>query len=153
MNELYRFKGKRDKIFGINREKDDYYYYLGNKLISVDDNNIITVENSKREFKGTPGMWELIMSKNPTSYTDEDFKNYKDLMTITNAIYRDNNPKENHPKPSNNDKWKYTVGPIWYMNKGFSEDDAFKMAKDSDYKKTIIKRMGKKRRKLLSRSR
>ena len=145
LDELYRFKGKRDELFGINRKKDNYYY-LGNKIISVDDNNIITVEKSKREFKGTPGMWELIMSKNPTDYTYEDFKNYKDLMTITNAIYRNDNPKEKHPKPANNDKWKYIVGPIWYMNKGFNENDAFKMAKDPGYKKTIIRRMGRRSR-------
>ena len=50
LDELYRYKGKRDTIFGINKEDD--YYYLGSKLISVSDNNIITVENSKREFKG-----------------------------------------------------------------------------------------------------
>ena len=87
-------------------------------------------------------MWELIISKNPTDYTYEDFKNYKDLMTITNAIYRDDNPKENHPKPANNDKWKYIVGPIWYINKGFNENDAFRMAKNPEYKKKLIKRIG-----------
>ena len=68
LDELYRFKGKRDEIFGVNRKEDDYYY-LGNKIISVDDNNIITVEKSKREFKGTPGMWELIMSKKTQQIT------------------------------------------------------------------------------------
>ena len=67
-------------------------------------------------------------------------------MTITNAIYRDNNPKKNHPKPTNNDIWKYIVGPIWYMNKGFNENDAFRMAKDPGYKKMIIKRMGRRSR-------
>ena len=57
LDQLYdRFKGKRDKIFGIYKKDDNHY--LGNKLISVDDNNIITIENNKREFIGTPGMWD-----------------------------------------------------------------------------------------------
>ena len=147
-----RFKGKRDKIFGIYKKDDNYY--LGNKLISVDDNNIITIENNKREFIGTPGMWELIVNEFPMDYNNEDYRNYKDLMKITNALHRNNDPKEVHPKPSNNYKWKHVVGAIWYMNKGYSEEDAFKMAKDPSYKKMITNRMSKKkRRKLFSRSR
>ena len=139
-----RFKGKRDKIFGIYKKDDNFY--LGNKLISVDDNNIITIENNKREFIGTPGMWELIVNEFPINYNKEDYDNYKDLMIMTNAFYRSNNPKETHPKPSNNDKWKFTVGPIWYMNKGYDEDDAFKMAKDPDYKKKMVRKTNRDRR-------
>ena len=88
----------------------------------------------------------LIVNESPIDYTKEDYNNYKDLMTITNALYRNNNPKENHPKPSNNYKWKYVVGAIWYMNKGFSEDDAIEMAKNPEYKKAMINRMSKKKR-------
>ena len=91
-------------------------------------------------------MWELIVNESPIDYTNEDYNNYRYLMTITNAIYRGNNPKQNHPKPANNDKWKYTVGPIWYMNKGFDENDAFRMAKDPEYKEKIINRESRKRR-------
>ena len=140
-----RFKGKTDKIFGIKRKKDKKYY-LGSKVIRVDDNNIITIENNERKFIGTPGIWKLIVNESPIDYTNEDYNNYRYLMTITNAIYRDNNPKQNHPKPANNDKWKYTVGPIWYMNKGFDENDAFRMAKDPEYKEKIINRESRKRR-------
>ena len=159
LDQLYdRFKGKQDKIFGIYRKKKDDKFYLGNKTISADDNNIITIENNERKFIGTPGMWELIVNEFPIDYTKEDYNNYKDLMTITNALHRDNKPKENHPKPANNYKWKYVVGPIWYMNKGFDENDAFKMAKDPEYKKIITNRVSKKKRrekriKLLSGSR
>ena len=111
----------------------------------VDDNNIITIENNEKKFKGTPGLWELIISEFPMNYTNDDYNNYKHLMTITNATYRNNNPKQTHPKPANNDKWKYIVGPIWYMNKGFDENDAFRMAKDPEYKQRIINRESRKR--------
>ena len=140
-----RFKGDVDKIFGIKRI--DNNYYLGNKMLHVDDNNIITIENNEKRFTGTPGLWELIISEFPMNYTNEDYNNYKHLMTITNATYRNNNPKQSHPKPANNDKWKYVVGPIWYMNNGYNENDAFKMAKDPKYKKKIIDRESRKRRK------
>ena len=138
-----RFKGDIDKIFGIKRI--DNNYYLGNKILYVDDNNIITIENNEKKFKGTPGLWELIISEFPMNYTNDDYNNYKHLMTITNATYRNNNPKQTHPKPANNDKWKYIVGPIWYMNKGFDENDAFRMAKDPEYKQRIINRESRKR--------
>ena len=139
-----RFKGDVDKIFGIKRI--DNNYYLGNKVIHVDDNNIITIENNEKKFIGTPGMWELIISEFPMNYTKEDYDNYRHLITITNATYRNNNPKQTHPKPANNDKWKHVVGPIWYMNKGFNENDAFKMAKDPKYKEMITNREGRRRR-------
>ena len=114
-------------------------------MLYVDDNNIITIENNEKRFTGTPGLWELIISEFPMNYTDEDYNNYKHLMTITNAMYRNNNSKQTNPKPANNDKWKYIVGPIWYMNKGFDENDAFKMAKDSEYKKMVINRESRRR--------
>ena len=139
-----RFKGDVDKFFGIKKIGNNYY--LGDKMLYVDDNNIITIENNEKEFIGTPGLWELIISEFPMNYTKDDYDNYRHLMTITNAMYRNNNSKQTNPKPSNNDKWKYTVGPIWYMNKGFDENDAFKMAKDPEYKKTVVNRESRRRR-------
>ena len=139
-----RFKGDVDKIFGIKRIGNNYH--LGDKILHVDDNNIITIENNEKKFKGTPGLWEFIISEFPMNYTNEDYNDYRHLMTITNAMYRNNNSKQTNPKPSNNDKWKYVVGPIWYMNKGFDEDDAFRMAKDPEYKQKVINRESRRRR-------
>ena len=139
-----RFKGDVDKIFGIKKIGNNYH--LGNKILHVNDNNIITIENNEKEFPGTPGLWELIISEFPMHYTKEDYDNYRHLMTITNAMYRNNNSKQTNPKPANNDKWKYVVGPIWYMNKGFDENDAFKMAKDPEYKQRVVNRESRRRR-------
>ena len=139
-----RFKSDVDKIFGIKKIGNNYH--LGSKMLYVDDNNIITIENNEKRFKGTPGLWELIISEFPMNYTNEDYNNYKHLMTITGAMYRNNNSKQTNPKPANNDKWKYIVGPIWYMNKGFDENDAFKMAKDPEHKKMVINRESRRRR-------
>ena len=48
-------------------------FYIGNKPVVIKENNIV-VENE--EYKGTPGLWELIVSKNPEKdiYNDEDKK-------------------------------------------------------------------------------
>ena len=65
------------------------------------------------EYEGTPGLWELIMSKNPTDYTNDDYDNYARLMLKTNALYRDKNPESNYPKSNRGQKWKSIVKTVW----------------------------------------
>ena len=78
-----QYKGRLDKYFGIKEDKGNYY--LGDREIQVIDNNI-HVDN--REFKGTTGLWALIMENTPNmgNIPDEDLKNYANLMEITNAM-------------------------------------------------------------------
>ena len=67
-----------------------------------------------KDFKGTRGLWELITSKNPKNYTDEDYDNYKYLMIKTNAIHKKNNPYNIRAKGNyRGAKWKNIVSPIW----------------------------------------
>ena len=62
------------------------------------------------------------MSKTPKNFNDLDFKNYKDLLTRTNAIYYDNNPNQNRVKGNyRGPKWKNLVEPIWDDIKGVKE--------------------------------
>ena len=71
-------------------------------------------------FKGTPGLWNLIMSKNPKqNFTDKDYDNYKYLMIITNALHRKDDV--NNPNPKGNRrgfKWTRILAPIWFGKKG-----------------------------------
>ena len=92
----------RDTTFGI--RNGEGLYYIGNKQATIVNNNIIA---DGEKFRGTPGLWELIMSKNPEpkDFTKEDYENYAKLMVKTNALYRNNNPKSSHPKSSKSDKW------------------------------------------------
>ena len=74
----------------------------------------IVVEGER--FKGTPGFWALIISKNPSpdKYTNEDKRQYKRLLIKTNAIFKDNNPTETRAKGNyQGDKWKEVINPIW----------------------------------------
>ena len=112
----YEFLNKpfSDTTFGIRKEKG--HHYIGNKHVIVDDNDIIIKENGER-FEGTPGLWELIMSKTPKNYTDKDYNNYEDLMIMTNALHRGNNEDNPHPKGSGSTKWKKLLSPILYRKK------------------------------------
>ena len=113
----YEFLNKpfSDKTFGIRKEKG--HHYIGNKHVIVDDNDIIISENGER-FEGTPGLWELIMSKIPKKFTDNDYDNYEDLMIMTNALHRNNDEDNPHPKGSGSTKWRKLLSPIWHRKKG-----------------------------------
>ena len=113
----YEFLNKpfSDTTFGIRKEKG--HHYIGNKHVIVDDNDIIISENGER-FEGTPGLWELIMSKIPKNFTDKDYDNYEDLMIMTNALHRGNNKDNPHPKGSGSTKWRKLLSPIWHRKKG-----------------------------------
>ena len=76
-------KGGIDKSFGLNVKKTKLH--IGDKPIIIKDDNII-IEGV--EYRGTPGLWELIMSEKPQYFTEKDFINYGDLLIQTNAIYQ-----------------------------------------------------------------
>ena len=50
-------------------------FHIGNKPVVIIDNNIVVADE---EYEGTPGLWELIVYKNPDDniYTYEDYDNY-----------------------------------------------------------------------------
>ena len=109
-NALFNFAEKKgaDKTFGIYAKNKKIY--IGDKPIVIKDNNII-VDDEK--YKGTPGLWELLMLENPKEYNIEDFNNYGRLLLKTNAIHRDNNPNNPYPKSSKSFKWKYLLKDVW----------------------------------------
>ena len=106
--------GEADRTYGLYDR--DGNFYIGNKPVVTKDNNII-VDDEK--FEGTPGLWELIVSKYPKDYTDNDKENYAKLMIKTNTLHRKNNPETNCPKSSKGDKWNNIISPIWYNRKKY----------------------------------
>ena len=112
-------KGEADTTYGLYDRHGNFY--IGNKPVVIIDNNIVV---DGEEYEGTPGLWELIVSKNPTDYTDDDYDNYARLMLKTNTLHRDNNPDSNYPKSSKGQKWKRILKTIWdnreeYEGSGF----------------------------------
>ena len=86
-------------------------FYIGNKPVVIIDNNIV-VDNE--EYEGTPGLWELIVSKNPDDkiYMYDDYDNYTRLMLKTSALYRDDDPNSNYAKSSKSYKWNNILKDI-----------------------------------------
>ena len=95
--EKYTTLEGADKVFGM--VKKGKYYYIGDKPIKIKGDNIIIDD---KEYTGTDGLWELIISNDPQegTITDEDYLNYGKLLIQTNAIYQNNNPNTNKPKSS-----------------------------------------------------
>ena len=112
----------RDTTFGIYLGKDGHYHMgkqinkENKKILIIAYNNII-VDGEK--FRGTPGLWELIMEDKPRNSTKEDKDEYRDLLIKTNALHHDFNPKKPNPRSSVSSKWKNILGPIWHGMGGY----------------------------------
>ena len=104
-----------DKDFGIRKEKG--HHYIGKEHVIIKDNNIFLPKLGET-FVGTRGLWELITSNNPEKFTDNDYDEYEDLMIMTNALHRNNDEDNPHPKGNHKSyKWLNILRPIWYRKK------------------------------------
>ena len=65
------------------------------------------------EYEGTPGLWDLIVSKKPEKFTNDDYRNYSKLIIKSNALYRDYDPRSKKPRSNRGDKWKDVLKEIW----------------------------------------
>ena len=112
--KYYLDQDDNDEIFGIRKVKSRYY--IGNKRVTFEDDDII-IKETGRKFSGTPGLWGLITSKNPDKdlidWTKNDRNNYDKLMLITNALYRGYNQRKG-PRSNRGDKWKNILSTIWF---------------------------------------
>ena len=85
--------------------------YIGSKPIKIDDNNIIIDDTI---FKGTPGLWKLITSKNIpdiSEYKAGDLRDYIIIMTITNTAHVNYDPHQKY-KGGNNKKMNDLIKPF-----------------------------------------
>ena len=105
----------RDPDFGITKKGRDHF--IGKEHVIIKDNDIF-LPKFNETFIGTDGLWELLTSKNPQNFTNEDEGMYEDLMVMTNALHRDNDEDNPHPKGNHKTfKWLNIIRPIWYRNK------------------------------------
>ena len=68
-------KDEADRTYGLYDKNKKFY--IGNKLAIIVDDDLIV---GKDEYDGTRGLWELIVSKEPKVFTNEDYENYAKLM-------------------------------------------------------------------------
>ena len=107
--EEYLKDPNRDTTFGIRNVEG--LYYIGNKQATIVNNNIIVGDE---KFKGTRGLWELLMVKKPDTYyfDDNDYDEYAKLMVKTNALHNNYEPNNPSPRSSRSDKWNL-IRNIW----------------------------------------
>lgn len=100
-------KTQTDKTFGLHDENGAFY--IGDSEVTITGDDIIIGET---KFDGTPGLWELITSKNPDSeiYTSQDIDVYTSILLNTNAIV---NPETGKVRSSSSDKYKNIIKPIY----------------------------------------
>ena len=113
---MFATKDEADRTYGLYDKAGKFY--IGNKLAIIVDNDLVV---GREEYEGTPGLWELIVTKFPdkTIYTPEDKENYANLMVKTNALRVGNNPESKKPKSGKSDKWKYLLSEIWTNRKEY----------------------------------
>ena len=86
----YFRKDKSDMVAGIRDEEGSFK--IGSELILIKDDDIII---NGDEYKGTPGLWKLITSKNIpdiSEYTPDDLHSYIEIMSRTNTIREEYDP-------------------------------------------------------------
>ena len=101
-------KTEGDRTYGLYDKKGEFY--IGNKPVVIKENNIVLEDE---EYEGIPGLWELIVSKEPKGFTAEDYNNYARLIVKSNTLYADHNPKKNNPRSNGGYKWTNILSNIW----------------------------------------
>ena len=115
-------KSKVDPYYGI-YEKDGVYM-MGNKVITADEYDNIRVDNTS--FKGSKGLWRLIMMKKPEIYEDEDLRDYKELIERTNVLEFPHKINSSN-RPRNTSKYEF-------LTEKFGELESEKEESDEEYK-------------------
>ena len=90
-----------DNYFGISVNAENEYM-MGDKVIELSGNDIIVDDVT---YKGTPGLWNLILLKKPMDYSEEDLVDYKKLVKQTNVITNPHNQRLSS-RPKTTWKWR-----------------------------------------------
>lgn len=123
LSEALSKQGDYDNITGIYKNESDGLFYIGDKQVEFNENNLIV---DGEEYVGTPGLWRLITSKHiDGGYTVNDYEIYSDLMKRLNALKSEKDPRR--PKVNRGDKWKNILKPIWDEQKSKKKGKGIKL--------------------------
>ena len=103
---------KADHTFGLRSEDNDIL--IGSKLVTFDGDDIF-VDGVR--YKGTPGLWELLVKKRPETFEPSDLDNYAEILKASGAMYQSNDVLSRTPKSSGGYKWKNLVSHIYKQEK------------------------------------
>lgn len=80
-----------DHVHGLKHDIDTEKWMIGNTPVDFDGPNLKLLN---LVYRGTPGLYELLFKKNPAGYTQEDVKQYMDILARTNTYKRNYDPNE-----------------------------------------------------------
>ena len=107
-----------DTSFGLRFLEDGKTIMMGDKVVKVDRDDNLHVENEF--YLGTKGLWNLItgMTENQIGYVDEDYTpfdllEYVKLIKQTSVLHHDFNPDNPRPRANSSWKWKQFLKPLW----------------------------------------
>lgn len=116
MSMLDRKDVSIDKSYGVyilfmNRLK---IYKIGNAEIILTDTRKISINN--KEYIPTAGLCDLLFLKEPKNYSQDDLKNYSEILLSSDACYRKFD-RNQQIKGTNTYKYRTIIKPIVDQNK------------------------------------
>ena len=129
INYYLNISKNKDKYYGIQKRGADYV--MGSKIITIDNQSNITVDDTK--FEGTPGLWELIMLTKPSNYTSKDMLEYENLVEKTQVIF---NPltKEKNDRPKATAKYKDILSTL---EQAYDDDEGEEGEEEEERKEEV----------------
>ncbi|XP_063418032.1 uncharacterized protein LOC134700582 [Mytilus trossulus] len=103
---------KADHTFGLRVEDDAIM--IGNLPVTFDGDDIFI---DGERYKGTPGLWELMVMKQPEDFEVDDLHTYGDILRASDAMYQGNSAVSQTPKASKSKKWKEIVSYLYKQDK------------------------------------
>ena len=112
-----------DRYFSIYKEGDKFK--LGNKEVKIENNNVIL---DGIEYRGTPGLWNLLMLNTPENYEDSDLTEYLNLIESADVW--------NYPKKVPNSRPHSTSKAGFIENHIFDSEEEYEDTKTEPAKTT-----------------
>lgn len=102
-----------DHQYGVRYDPATTTFEIGDSKLDFKGQDIII--DDKFEYKGTPGLYELLFKKTPIGYKKEDERNYQDIIKRTNAHKRRYDP-ESRISGNRGDKYTKIIKPLMNTN-------------------------------------
>ena len=132
-----------DKMFGIRHENDNFM--IGDQVVQFQGDDIVV---DGEVYTGTPGLWALIVDKNPKLYDQNDYERYKELLHESHVLYRNFDPDSHYPRANRSKKWRKILSPIWdeFQRDGIApdsdDDDEYHTSNEGDGLKMYLQQDG-----------
>ncbi|CAG9761282.1 unnamed protein product [Ceutorhynchus assimilis] len=125
---------KFDHNYGVVHDIDGEKFFLGltQKPVKIVGKNIV-VEG--RTYEGTVGLYELLFKKEPVGFKPKDLDNYMDILKITNAYRRNNDPNE-QVQGTASTKYITIIGP-YLQKKGITKSKTINPVRPTTFEKPI----------------